>query len=500
MATIKDFYRNHKQIAWISIVTFCYCLVQKLVVHYGFNTHFYDLYFFDHALWNFAQGKGLYLDYHKMSFLGMHFYPVLFIVGLFYCIIATPFWLFFFQSILITLTLIPILLLSKQLFGSKKVYLATLLTCSYIPFRLLNLHDFHGELLIATCLAWLIYFLKQKKYNPVLGLILMLPFLKETAFLIAPFIGFILIFFHKKPRLGIFTIVYGLIIGVALVSWVIPALNPVFEGGDYAYLKYYAYLGEGLFGKLKTVLFNPLMVLSHVLVGYKIGYILLLGLPLGFLFVFSPYSLISLGMLAQNILSDNPNTCDIFSHYALTFSPILIMATFLGYHRIRQTPSSWAINYIKVAKGFILLFMVLSWLAFIILEARYFMIEKHDLVAHEVMKKIPRTASLSASSAFYVHLDYRESIWLFPENNGAEYVMVQAMDPFYGNDSNPEALINNEWKNGSKWTVIKVLLRGERGYSPVNRKKHHAALSQLSTNPLYQLIHSEKGVLLYKHR
>ena len=88
---------------------------------YGFNANFWDQYFFDHALNNIALGKGWTLNhtFNNVHFFALHFQPIYYFIALFYFIKATPFWIFLFQSLFLTLSLIPVIKYAKYCFSNK---------------------------------------------------------------------------------------------------------------------------------------------------------------------------------------------------------------------------------------------------------------------------------------------------------------------------------------------------------------------------------------------
>ncbi len=68
-------------IGWLAGALFVVFMAQKLAMHYGFHTYFDDLHYYDHSLWEMAQGRGHLINGVNKGWLahlvheGNHFSP-----------------------------------------------------------------------------------------------------------------------------------------------------------------------------------------------------------------------------------------------------------------------------------------------------------------------------------------------------------------------------------------------------------------------------------------
>ena len=94
--------------------------------------------------------------------------------------------------------------------------------------------------------------------------------------------------------------------------------------------------------------------------------------------------------------------------------------------------------------------------------------DAHDKVIRRALKLLPDHVSVSATNQLGAHLSERERVFTFPAVDDAEYVVVDEVNPSYGD---------------------------ARGTSD-----QAAALVSLRSDPRYKLIFSEDGVLVFKAR
>lgn len=495
MKLLKDFISRERPILSILGGLFVFFLVQKLFRFTGFQMHYYDLYFYDHALWNAAQGRGLLLEDYGFSLIWMHFYPIMWLLVPFYKLLATPVWLFIAHAFLLVLMAFPILKLGEKYFGRRGLILTAVLLFLYLPFRRANFHDLHGEIVMAAILSWVIYSLDLNKLKRAICFSLLLLFAKETGFLIVVSFALYLIVAKRQFKYGIGLGIVAMIWGLVFVGVIMPSQLP---DGDYSYLSYYDHLGDGLGEKLFTVLMRPDIVLKTVLQGPKILYVLLLFLPLGGFVLASPVVLLSVGTLAQSLLSNKAGTINILSHYCIPLVPVMLMGSILGFFALSKRTDKWCVIWRRVGTGFVVFFVCINMLAIIALDLRAFMLPSDLRVTHRILNEIPKSASVVASSALYVHLQHRDNLSLFPKSLDGDYVVVQKMDSFFPADGNHVVYIKSQWQAGNRWDVVQALLRGERAYTPTNRAGYASALAALSSSTNFVQVFESENVLLFK--
>lgn len=418
------FLKNNKQLILSVLVLFTFIFLYRACSFVFFKTSFHDFYFFDHSVWSFFNGKGLFIHAFNMSFWADHFYPWLLLFVPFYALVPSPFWMFIVQGLLAALLVYPILILASEKLGKDKIALIAVLLFFYLPFRLFG-HDFHGELWQGAFLSWII--LATEKRNDKLLFILLLgfPFLKENAVTFLSLIGFYLFFIKKRFLLGGITVLWGIISSFFVIGYFLPyfAHNTSSEYiNTVNYSSNYSYLGEGLSDKLRTLFFNPLSVLGKFFSLKNIVYFIQIFAPLGFLSLFSPISLMIVGLFIQNALSSNLNFADITAHYSIVFTPVIFISAIFVYAKIINTK----FFAIRIIKSMVIFFIVINFLYIVLFELRYF-IPPLNLKAHyQAINQIPKDASVAADTHFCGYLQHRTRLYrVGSEPVGTQYIVLK---------------------------------------------------------------------------
>ena len=193
-------------------------------------------------------------------------------------------------------------------------------------------------------------------------------------------------------------------------------------------------------------------------------------------------------MIVQNMLSDNAIMYAIYAHYNTAIIAPIFIGSMNGYLLIKKYLST---------KMFLLInriIIVVSVLAFIILEIRIFFPSKHIQESRKILKQIPNEVPVSASLHYFPHLHHRSQIYLFPELGNSSYIMIEGDDPYIPYVSDPYQIIKDFWRKGEKWKVIYILLRGQRLFS----HREYNTLQNLIENPDYTLIDKGEKVVLFK--
>ncbi len=478
----------------ICLFFFGYVLIEKLLIFYNFHVGFIDLYFYDHACWNISRGLGPWLDYFHKSFLADHFYSYLFLIAPFYWIKTSPIWIFIAHALVLVLILIPILKISNEQFGFRGMIMAFVILFFTYTFRQQINQDLHGDIVMAALISWILYWLVHERYQWVLVLTLALPFAKETAGLTVIMIGVYLWIFRKRMWEGFIIIAYGIISMYGLIHYIIPYFN----GTAYRHFNRFNQFGATFSDQLKTVFLHPMTVITYALGGNHLAYLAGMILPLVALPLFSAYSLIALGILAQNLLGAGVYTIDIGGHYSAGLVPIFAFATIQVMAKIKQTWTQPAYTrFIRIFKGVSIFFIGVNILVIIFMEARFFWISPHVKAGHEALKLIPATQSVSASEVFYIHLHYRSTIEYFPVINRANYVIAEQRETLVPDHINQTEYLKTMWHTGKQWQVLRFLILGQYGTENI---RYQQTLTMLANDPNYQLIFEKEGVVVYQRK
>jgi uncharacterized membrane protein len=228
-------------------------------------------------------------------------------------------------------------------------------------------------------------------------------------------------------------------------------------------------------GIVKTLFTNPGKVLGNAFSRAHLDYLGHMLLPLGLLFLFSPWLLVAaLPEAALNVLSKNPYQGSVYFHYQAGLIPPLMVASVLGaaaLARRRPHVKPWigpAIVVLALLSNF--------WLgAMPVWESVPYgntfgknraKVTDHDRITAKAVALIPASAAVSATNTLGAHLSARRRIFSFPRLANATWVAVDETNGSYNDGSAPLPMEND----------VMVLRR----------------------NPAWKLVFEEDGVLVFR--
>ena len=314
----------------------------SLVRHWAFHSNALDLGVFDQVLWNTVHGRFMEstlslerCDPH--SFFLDHFSPALLVIVPFYAIVPRPETLIVVQTVALALGAWPIYSLARRFLersDERLVWVAAYVLSA--PLAWISFYDFHEITLAVAPLGFAVYFLATRRTVPLL-LSLGASFLvKEELPLLAIGFGLALIA-QRRWRIGV-------LVTVASATWFLVTLKviiPAFAGGaPYQYLGRYASLGSDEFEIARTLVLDPLRVLS-VLVsgewGSKLAFVLTLFAPGLGLAVRSRWALIpAIIPLGYLFLSDYGGEHTHHNQYGAPLIPLALGASILGFATLSE--------------------------------------------------------------------------------------------------------------------------------------------------------------------
>ena len=243
-----------------------------LLRHWSFHSTASDLAVFDQVVWNTVHGRFMESTIslarcEPHSFFGDHFSPALLLLVPAYIVFPHPETLIVVQTIALVLGVWPIHLLARRfLLTSEKrlVWVAAYLLSA--PLSFIALYDFHEITLAVAPLGFALYFLATRRTGPMILCLVVALLAKEEVALIG--VGFgVALAFQGRWRSSAVVIVGSILAFVVTLQVIIPAFA---EGAPYHYLGRYASLGRDEGEIARTLLLDPLRVLS-VLVSGEIG-------------------------------------------------------------------------------------------------------------------------------------------------------------------------------------------------------------------------------------
>lgn len=381
------------------------------VFHSGF-----DMAIFSQAIWNTVHGNFLYSSIKGgICLLGDHVSPILALLAPLYAIWPNPSSLLLAQSIALGACLFPIAYLAKHEELDSKLIIALIISYAlYLPTRSAGRFDFHPELLADPLLIFAFLFLKQKKLLFSSLCLCIALTAKET--LCAPIAMFSLYacFFERQWRFGLMWIIFSVGYFFFAINWILPrySLDPYF------YLRgNYAAGGSG---------FNLYHLILQALSFKNLIYLIKLFLPLGLLPFFAPAQLLlTLPILAQNLLARNENTTSIFFHYTASLTPYIFISYIYGLKSITKWVSNKSVQIFIIMAPAILMMGVSDYYIYQTYSRKA---NLHTQEIHSTIKNIPSIFSVRTHEFFAPHLSNRKKLYIYENNHPKEGGSIDAMN------------------------------------------------------------------------
>ena len=307
-----------------------------LLRHWTFHSTASDLAVFDQVMWNTVHGRFMESTIslarcEPHSFFGDHFSPALLLLVPPYALFPHPETLIVAQTISLALGAWPIYLLARRSLptsAQRLVWVAAYLLSA--PLSFIVLYDFHEITLAVAPLGFAMYFLATRRTMPMVLCLVLALLAKEEVALIG--VGFgVALAFQGRWRSSAVVIAGSIVAFVVTLQVIIPAFA---AGAPYQYLGRYASLGRDEGEIARTLLLDPLRVLSVLVkgeIGSKIVFVLsLFGPGLG-LALRSKWALIpSLPPLGYLMLSDYGGEHTLHNQYGAPLIPFALGASILG--------------------------------------------------------------------------------------------------------------------------------------------------------------------------
>lgn len=441
----------------------------SIIKHINLNTGMDPLGLNSQAVWLLSNFKEPFISYHNKNILADHMVPILLFLSPFYKIYSDPITLLILQSIMLASGVFPLYWLARDKLQSN--FLAISLSIGYLLYPALqfaNLYDFSPGNIATPLLLFTFYFFHKKSYFKFFIFLLFALFCKEDVVPIAFFLGVYIFFFERRKKIGLFTIMLS-------VSWFYFAyciLLPHVTSGEHAqfntgHIRRYSYLGSSLRDIVSTLLLHPVFVLKKILILEKLGYVVLLLVPVCFVSLLHlPTFFVGFSIAVANMLSTNISQASIRFYYTATITPFVFISCVYGL-RFLLSKQKIIMNLAKkvvpanilsrsdfahALSSVILFSSIVSSVLYGPLPysqdpySDEFLVNKEGVSsAEEMFKLIPPDASVSASNNLGAHICNREKAYIFPYHysDEPEYVIVNLAKPYYGTRINREKFNEN---------------------------------------------------------
>jgi len=433
--------------------------------HNAFASGF-DLGNMDQTIWNTLHGRFFSLTNgsRTMSRFAIHSDLILVLLAPLYLIWNNVRILLFSQSIFLALGSIPIFLLSKKLFKEKLIPLIFVLIYLLLPgMQWTNIYDFHGVALAIPFLLYTFYFIYTKNWFWYWIFILLSLITKEQVSATIFLLGLFLIFFQKQRKIGLITLFISAGWFFLSVFILTPQSNSGLPNQAWSIFKF----SDSKEFSLPSVKF---LIQRFFFEKHTIEYYLILLKETGFLPLFGfPWLIFALPEFLINILSNQSQFRSITLHYDSVLTTWLIVASIFGIKYIQLF-----LKKIRLTRQFAkqISYIVLFTGLLICLRTNYhysplpttpgcwcyiYQVSQQDRQFDELLQKIPRSASVTASPEIRPHVSQRIDSYTLPvATDYADFIAIIDQNRIIG-DYEPkdfELVLRDQLRTSKKYTLV----------------------------------------------
>jgi len=297
----------------------------------------FDLAIFVQAMNGMLRGS-LFSSLRGMDWLGDHSSLILFLLAPLYAIFRHPFTLLVVQSAALGLGALPVFWLARRGLGDAAAALAfAALYLLYPAVGYANLYEFHPEALCVPLLLFAFHYLLAGRLAPMLlsaGLALLG---REDAGLVVCAMGVYALLIPRPGRWALGATLLGA--GLAALALSFGVIKPALSAGRADFSLLYSDWGGAPREIVRAIASHPLRAVEWLAstpgdardTALKQTYYLQMLLPLGFLPLLSPWTLlIATPIVAECFLSRGAEQHTIFYHYTALATPAFVVAAVRG--------------------------------------------------------------------------------------------------------------------------------------------------------------------------
>ncbi|MDJ0510130.1 MAG: DUF2079 domain-containing protein [Crocosphaera sp.] len=293
--------------------------------HWLFQSNALDLGWFDQSLYLISQGKPPIVSFSDDHILGDHAAFIFYPLALLYVIYPNVHWLFLVQAIALSITIVPLWLLSKK--QGLKDNLALTIVGVYLLYPLIfnvNLFDFHSEVIALPTILWATLAARANKFIQFIFAILLILSCKAVLSLTVAAMGVWLLLFEKRKKYGFLALILGTFWFIITTQLIIPK----FSGDEVAAVGRYSFLGDSVTEIIKNLILQPNLILSRIFTLANLEYIILLFIPLiwGLNFRYLTPLIATIPAFALNLLTDYQPQKDLVHQYSIPILPFLFLS------------------------------------------------------------------------------------------------------------------------------------------------------------------------------
>lgn len=438
--------RKTKRIIWL-LVAISSLLLFFLISYLPFSTFnapAADVGLFNQLFYNYSRFASPYSTIRGVTHIWAdHFHPTILLLVPFYWIIKSPVMIILLQVLVSVSGIIPLFLIVKKITKSYLLSLTSMLL--YILFPGLQMavnFGFYPENMAPALFLWTFWFLISNKFWKYFIFLILWIGLKESIPLHALMLGVFILFWggSKKYEFNIYNHLKIALITIAIaIVWFVLAVKVIIPSHandflpwaktskiGYVYLNYYGDLGNSFGEIIKSIITNPLhafYVFFHP--DPKIYTIMKILFSFGGV-ILTPLAIVLIPMFGENFLTNRSAQYSWNFHYQAQFSAILALVSVLSiYYLYKKRKSRKIINYGSVYLLSAVIFATLLIRSPMTSLAHFkfsdLFLDKDITTA---LNQIPKNASVSAQNNLAPILSSRDTIYLFPRVDGAEYIVL----------------------------------------------------------------------------
>ena len=390
-----------------------------------------------------------------MDLLGDHFHPIVALIAPFFLAAPTPVTLVLAQALLVAISVIPVSRAAAAKLGRTAArIIAAAYALSWGLQQMIDF-DFHELAFAVPLLACSLSALVRGRTRAAVLCALPLVFVKEDQGFTVAAIGLIMLITAWRARVrgardriadgaaspppntwgvraGLFLVLWGLAWSVLSIEMIIPLFNPFHQ---YDYWTAGGILGNSSSNSVTTLLDQ----IGH---DYprKLGTLALVLVPVVFLALRSPLSLVAVPSLLLRFINTNPNYWGPYYHYSAPLMPIVFVAAIDGLSRIQAArgtvPSSRrgaAAAVVRYSPALMLAIALgLCFWAPVkhLFQSQTYTISQHARAEDAAMAKVPDGATVEATEGMEAPLAARADVFYArdPRNPAPQYIVIDPKD------------------------------------------------------------------------
>ena len=345
---------KQQRIAWglliLAMIVYIAVMGLESILRYvTFKATAFDLGNMDQVLWNTIHGRPFEFTNQAIDWYGppnrlaIHVEPIMLLVSLLYALHSDPRALLIFQTLVLAAGAPAVFLLTRRYLPSWPMLAAVMATAYLVSPALLgiNIFDFHPDSLATPLLLYALLALTYRRYIWFLILCFFVCACKEDMPLAVAFLGILLIWKYRLPRLGLTLLLGGCLWTYLAFKLVIPHFYVGVQPNNFWYR--YEFLGSTPLTAAGNLLLHPWLIFTEIITLDRVYYVFSLLRSTGFLALLAPEWLLpALPKFASNFLSSNsPNYSGVY-HYNAAIIPFVMLSAIHGTRRLILLWQRWS--------------------------------------------------------------------------------------------------------------------------------------------------------------